>query len=343
MTSSPVPDGDARRGDTVTEPVVTTPVAVEPVVVESAVESAVDAVVDPVVDAKAEQRLRRGRWPQRLRVASVHSIWRQPAVIAAVVILVLWVLAALLAPVIAPFDPIAQSSDLYAPPSAAHWFGTDELGRDVFSRVIYGARLSLPLAVVIVTCSLTIGGLIGLLAGYLGKVADEVLMRLTDLVFAFPQIILAMAVAAVFGPSTRNAVIALIVVSWPVYARVIRSAVLSIRTSDYLASSRLLGVGPWQALRRDVLPNSVGPAVVLATLELGNAVLMLAALSFLGLGPRPPAPEWGAMIAAGSRDLSIWWASVFPGLAILTVVLAFNIVGDALRDRLDPRYARGIR
>lgn len=296
----------------------------------------------PLTDPAAERLLRRRRWPQRLRLSAVHSIWRQPAVVGAVVVLAIWVLAALLAPVIAPADPIAQSSDLYVPPSGSAWFGTDELGRDVFSRVLHGARLSLPLAVVIVGCSLAIGGLVGLLAGYLGRAVDEVLMRLTDLVFAFPQIILAMAVAAVFGPSTRNAVIALVIVSWPVYARVIRSAVLSIRTSDFLASSRLLGVGPWAALRRDVLPNSVGPAVVLATLELGNAVLMLAALSFLGLGPRPPAPEWGAMIAAGSRDLSIWWASVFPGLAILTVVLAFNIVGDALRDRLDPRYARGL-
>lgn len=297
--------------------------------------------VEQAADAKAERVLTRRRWPQRLRIRSIHSIWRQPAVIAAAGILAVWVLVAILAPVIAP-DPIAQSPDLYHPPSGAHWFGTDELGRDVFSRVVHGARLSLPLAVVIVACSLAFGGLVGLLAGYLGRVADEILMRLTDLVFAFPQIILAMAVAAVFGPSTRNAVIALIIVSWPIYARVIRSAVLSIRTSDFLASSRLLGVGPWQALRRDVIPNSVGPAVVLATLELGNAVLMLAALSFLGLGPRPPAAEWGAMIAAGSRDLSIWWVSVFPGLAILTVVLAFNVIGDALRDRLDPRYARGI-
>ncbi|GAB2985150.1 ABC transporter permease [Actinotalea caeni] len=296
----------------------------------------------PVADPAADRLLARRRWPQRLRLARVHSIWRQPAVVVAVGILAVWVVLALLAPVLTA-DPIAQSPDLYRPPSAAHWFGTDELGRDVFARVVHGARLSLPLAVVIVGCSLAIGGLVGLLAGYLGRAADEILMRLTDLVFAFPQIILAMAVAAVFGPSTRNAVLALVVVSWPIYARVIRSAVLSIRSSDFLASSRLLGVGPWQALRRDVVPNSVGPAVVLATLELGNAVLMLAALSFLGLGPRPPAPEWGAMIAAGSRDLSIWWVSVFPGLAILTVVLAFNIVGDALRDRLDPRYARGLR
>ncbi|UFU03180.1 ABC transporter permease [Ruania suaedae] len=293
-------------------------------------------------DPRVERTLGRRRWVRRLHLSQVHATWRQPSVIGAAVILLAWVLAALLAPLIAGQDPVAQSADLYEPPSGAHWFGTDELGRDVFSRVIHGARLSLPLAVIIVACALAIGGLLGLLAGYLGRGFDEVIMRVTDLVFAFPQIILAMAVAAAFGPSTRNAVLALVIVSWPVYARVIRSAVLSIRSSDFLSASRLLGVGPWQALRKDVIPNSVGPAVVLATLELGNAVLMLAALSFLGLGPRPPAPEWGAMIAAGSKDLQIWWVSVFPGLAILTVVLAFNIIGDALRDRLDPRYAKGL-
>ncbi|MBO3094433.1 ABC transporter permease [Cellulomonas dongxiuzhuiae] len=294
------------------------------------------------VDRRTARALARRTWPQRLRVPSVHGIWRQPAVVVALVIVVGWLVVAALATWIAPIDPIAQSPDMYAPPSAAHPFGTDELGRDVLSRVLHGARLSLPLAFVIVLGSLAVGGLLGLVAGYLGRVADEVIMRVTDLFFAFPQIILAMAVSAAFGPSTRNAVLALILVSWPTYTRVIRSAVLSIRGSDYLAASRMLGVGPVQALRRDVVPNSVGPAVVLATLELGNAVLMLAALSFLGLGPRPPAPEWGAMIAGGSRDLSMWWVSVFPGLAILTVVLAFNVLGDALRDRLDPRHAKGM-
>lgn len=293
-------------------------------------------------DPRVAKALARRRWPQRLRLAQVHSIWRQPSVIVAAVIVVGWVLVAILAPWLSPADPIGQSADLYQAPSGAHWFGTDELGRDVFSRVLFGARLSIPLAIVIVAAALAIGGVLGLLAGYLGKVADEVIMRITDLVFAFPQIILAMAVSAAFGPSTRNAVLALVIVSWPVYARVIRSAVLSIRSADFLSASRLLGVGPIRALRRDVLPNSVGPAVVLATLELGNAVLMLAALSFLGLGPRPPAAEWGAMIALGSKDLSIWWVSAFPGLAILSVVLAFNILGDALRDRLDPRYAKGL-
>lgn len=259
----------------------------------------------------------------------------------AVGILALWSVVAIFAPLIAPYDPLAQTAAYFAEPSAEHWFGADELGRDVLSRIIYGARLSIPLAVIIVALALTIGGTLGLLAGYVGRGVDEVLMRLTDLVFAFPAIILAMAVSAAFGPSTRNAVLALVIVSWPVYARVVRSAVLGIRSADFLHSARLLGVGPWQALRRDVVPNTVGPAVVLGSLELGNAVLMLASLSFLGLGPRPPAPEWGAMIAGGSTDLSKWWLSIFPGLAILTLVLAFNLLGDAVRDRLDPRSRTG--
>lgn len=296
----------------------------------------------PMDDAKVDRVLRRRAWIRRLRGARQgRAIWRQPVSVAALAILAGWLLVALFAPVVAPYDPLGQSADTYSPPSAAHWFGTDSLGRDVLSRVIFGARLSIPLALAIVGLALLVGGLLGLVAGYLGRFVDEALMRLTDLVFAFPQIILAMAVTAAFGPSTRNAVLALVIVSWPVYARVIRSAVLALRGEDFLSAARLLGVGPITALRRDVVPNSVGPAVVLATLELGNAVLLLAALSFLGLGPRPPAAEWGSMVAIGAQDLSMWWVSAFPGLAILTVVLAFNVLGDALRDWGDPRYAKG--
>ncbi len=298
---------------------------------------------DRIDDPKAASALAPRRWLGLRRGRPVEPgapAGRRHAgglTIAAIAILVLWVVLAIGAPAIAPYDPLAQTGPYFSPPSGAHWFGTDQLGRDILSRIIFGARLSLPLAVVIVALALAIGGGLGLLAGYIGRGVDEVLMRLTDLVFAFPQIILAMAVSAAFGPSARNAVLALVVVSWPIYARVVRSAVLSIRSSDFLHASRMLGVGPWQALRRDVVPNSVGPSVVLASLELGNAVLLLASLSFLGLGPRPPAPEWGAMIAAGSTDLSKWWVSILPGIAILSVVLAFNLLGDAVRDWLDPR------
>lgn len=290
---------------------------------------------DPADNAQARGSIFLGRrWSRRAK-----NRRKLPAPLTAIagIILVFWIVLAIFAPLIAPYDPLGQSGEYFDPPSGEHLFGTDQLGRDILSRIIYGARLSLPLAVIIVVLSLLVGGIVGLLAGYIGRAVDELLMRFTDLFFAFPQIILAMAVAAAFGPSTRNAVIALVLVSWPIYARVIRSAVLSIRTSDFLYAARLLGVGPWKTLRNDVLPNSVGPSVVLASLELGNAVLLLASLSFLGLGPRPPAPEWGAMIAAGSTDLSKWWVSILPGLAILSIVVAFNLIGDAVRDRLDPR------
>ncbi|MGY2066727.1 ABC transporter permease [Blastococcus sp. SYSU DS0619] len=293
------------------------------------------ATVTPPDDSPAPRR----RWWQARTEAG--RIWRQPVVVIALLVAAAWLVVAIAAPLLAPFDPLQQSSDVYASPGGDHLFGTDALGRDVLSRVIYGARLSIPLALTIVVCALAFGGLLGLVAGYVRGVVGEGIMRLTDLFFAFPQIILAMAVAAAFGPSTLNAVVALVIVSWPIYARVIRGAVLSIRSEDYLNASRMLGVGPVAALRRDVMPNSFGPAVVLATLELGNSMLLLAALSFLGLGPRPPAAEWGAMIALGTNDISRWWVSVFPGLAILTVVMACNIIGDALRDRFDPQSVGG--
>ena len=287
---------------------------------ELRIESSVPGVVVP----PARRRWWRGR---RFGVLT----WIALAIIAA------WLIVAAFAPWIAPRGPLQVSSDLLARPGRKYLLGADQNGRDVLSRIIHGARLSVPLSFVIVALALVVGGLLGLVAGYVGGWVDEALMRVTDLFFAFPQIILAMAVSAAFGPSTTNAVIALVVVAWPTYARVVRSAVLGIRSADYLASSRLLGVGPWTALRRDVLPNTLGPAIVLASLDLGNAVLSLAALSYLGLGPRPPAPEWGAMVASGSTDLSRWWISIFPGLAILTIVLAFNLIGDAVRDWFDPR------
>ncbi len=268
------------------------------------------------------------------------SFLRSPLVVIALVIIAGWALVTIFAPMIAPHDPLEQSEHMYEAPSSQFWFGTDALGRDVLSRVIHGARLSIPAALAIVALSLVIGGTLGLVAGYVGRIADEAIMRLADLVFAFPHIVLAMAIVAAFGPSTRNAVLALVIVSWPTYARIIRGAALTVRNADFLHAARLVGVGPIRALRRDVLPHSIAPAVVLATLEIGNAIMFLAALSFLGLGPRPPAPEWGSMIALGAQDLSKWWVSIFPGLAILTVVLALNILGDAFRDHLDP-HRRG--
>lgn len=260
-----------------------------------------------------------------------------------IVVIAVWALVAIFAPELAPHAPNNQFAPLYHPPSGAYPFGTDDLGRDVLSRVIYGARLSLPLAVLIVACSMAVGSTIGAVAGFSGGAVDAVLMRAADLVFAFPGIILALAVAAALGAQLVNAVIAVIVVSWPNYARLSRGLVLAARSSDYVTSARLLGSSRWRTLWVELRPNISGPILVLAALDVGNAVLFLSALSFLGLGAQPPTAEWGAMVSEGALQFSYWWIGLFPGLAILTVVLAFNFVGDALRDMLDPRTAQMIR
>jgi peptide/nickel transport system permease protein len=267
--------------------------------------------------------------------------WRQPLALAGAAIALAWLFVAIFAPLIAPSDPLAQGDEFFAPPSSEHLFGTDELGRDIFSRVLYGARVSLPLALLLVGLAAAIGSLAGALAGYFRSWLDGVVMRTADLVFAFPAIILAMVVTAVLGRGITNAVLALVVVAWPAYARVVRSLVLSIGESDYVYATRLLGASSRRALFKDVLPNVAGPVLVLATLDLGNAILLLSALSFLGLGAQPPTAEWGSMVATGTQYFQNWWLGTFPGLAIFTAVLAFNFLGDSLRDVLDPQTAWG--
>ena len=269
---------------------------------------------------------------------------RRPLALIGLAIVLVWTLLALLAPWVAPYDPLAQDFLLFEPPSRAHPFGTDELGRDVLSRVIYGARLSLPLAVLLVSLSILVGGALGSIAGYFRSLPDAVVMRTVDLVFAFPAIILAMVVTASLGPNVRNAVLAIVVVSWPAYARVVRGLVLSLGDSQFVQSSRLLGSSSRRTLVRDILPNLAGPVIVLGTLDLANAILLLSGLSFLGLGAQPPTPEWGSMVAVGTQNFQFWWVGMFPGLAIFTAVLAFNFLGDSLRDRFDPRgHARETR
>jgi peptide/nickel transport system permease protein len=281
------------------------------------------------------------RLPQR--GGTIRPAWRQPLALAGAAIALAWLVVAILAPLLAPFDPLEQSDALFAPPSSEHWFGTDELGRDIFSRVLYGARVSLPLALLLVGLATAIGSLLGALAGYFRSAVDGLVMRTADLVFAFPAIILAMVVTAVLGRGITNAVLALVVVAWPGYARVVRSLVLSIGESDYVYATRLLGASTRRALFKDVLPNVAGPVLVLATLDLGNAILLLSALSFLGLGAQPPTAEWGSMVATGTQYFQNWWLGTFPGLAIFTAVLAFNFLGDSLRDVLDPQTAWGSR
>ncbi|GIF23253.1 peptide/nickel transport system permease protein [Actinoplanes tereljensis] len=270
-----------------------------------------------------------------------RRVWR-PLGVTGLVVLVIWILVAALAPVLAPHDPLGQQFDRFLSPSGAHWFGTDELGRDVLSRVVYGARVTIPLSLLLVVCSLVIGAVVGAAAGYYGGWLEMLVMRTADLVFAFPAIILAMAVVAALGADLTNAVLAIVVVSWPSYARVARGLVLSSRNADYVLATRLLGASGRRSLLVDVTPNVAGPILVLATLDVGNAALLLSGLSFLGLGARPPAAEWGAMVAAGASNFDKWWLGLFPGLAILTLVLAVNFLGDTLRDMLDPRTARAV-
>jgi peptide/nickel transport system permease protein len=280
--------------------------------------------------------LRRGL-RRRLRLGPA---WTQPLAVVGAALALTWVVVAIFAPLVAPHDPLAQVYPPFQSPSGAHLFGTDELGRDVLSRVIYGSRISLPLALLLVALATTIGGVLGALAGYFRRIVDGVIMRATDLVFAFPAIILAMVVTAVLGRGLHNAVLAIVVVAWPAYARVVRGLVLSIGDSEYVQSARLLGSSARRALFTDVLPNVAGPVLVLATLDLGNAILLLSGLSFLGLGAQPPDAEWGSMVATGTQYFQYWWMGTFPGLAIFSMVLAFNFLGDSLRDAFDPQTAR---
>jgi peptide/nickel transport system permease protein len=281
--------------------------------------------------------------PRRLTVSRLPARWvrNHVAESLALAVLIAWLVLIVAAPLIAPHDPLAQDAAPLTGPSGAHWFGTDAAGRDVLSRLVYGARLSIPLGMVLVGATAVVGAVVGLLAGFFGGWIDEVLMRAADTVFAFPVIILAMAVAASLGPSLRNAVLAGVLVWWPGYARTVRSLVLGLRESEFVLANRLAGVGSIRSMIVDLLPAVLGPLLVLAMLDVGAAILLLSGLSFLGLGARPPEPEWGALLADATQYFDQWWLVVFPGLAIVTVVLAFNIIGDGLRDRLDPRLQRG--
>jgi peptide/nickel transport system permease protein len=290
----------------------------------------------PGTDAGEERLTRKDR-------AALRPAWRQPLALVGITIILTWIIIAIFAPELAPYPPNLQFAPLNVAPNHIYLFGTDELGRDVFSRVLYGARLSLPLAVLLVAVAMMIGSALGAIAGYFSGVVDSVIMRIADVVFAFPGIILALAVAAALGAQLRNAVLAVIVVSWPSYSRLSRGLVLGARSSEYVTSARLLGSSGWRTMWVELRPNIAGPIFVLAALDIGNAVLLLSGLSFLGLGAQPPTAEWGSMVSEGVQNFNSWWIGLFPGLAILTVVLAFNFLGDALRDMLDPRTARMIR
>jgi len=279
-----------------------------------------DAVTAPAMPTS--QR----RWLHRYGLAAAGAV-----------IILAWLLLALLAPWVTRYDPNAVNvAGRLLPPSAVHWFGSDALGRDAFTRVIFGARVSLFVGFVVVLAGAVFGTLLGAAAAYARGLAEEALMRLADLVFCFPPIILAMAIAAALGIGTINTMIAMLLVWWPKYARLARSLVITQRALEYVEAAQSIGFGWAHVLLRQIMPNAVGPLVVLVTLDLGNAILVFAGLSFLGLGVVPPTAEWGAMVADGRELVQQWWVATFPGIAILSVVLGFNFVGDGVRDWLDP-------
>ena len=257
-----------------------------------------------------------------------------------------FILMAIFAPLIAPYDPLQQDLiDKFAPPSREHLLGQDELGRDILSRIIYGARISLTAGLASVAIATGVGTIIGVVSGYFGRLPDSVLMRLMDVLLAFPPILLAIVIVSILGPSLTNAMLAIGIVFIPQIARVVRSAVISVRERDYIEAERALGAGNAQIVFSGVLPNSMAPLIVQSTLTLATAILDVAALSFLGLGARAPTPEWGAMLTDAFRSgfgvfVEGQHAIIFPGVAIALCVLSVNFIGDGLRDALDPRHRR---
>jgi len=245
---------------------------------------------------------------------------------------------------LAPYDPLAMDfTARFAPPSSAHWFGTDDFGRDLLSRVMYGARVSVQVAFIAVGISASAGVTLGVTAGYLGGWVDEVIMRVMDVIFAFPAVLLAITVMAVLGRGVENAMIAIAIVYAPIFARVTRGAVISVRDREFVTAARALGQSHTRIMWAHVLPNALGPIIVQTSLSLAFAILAEAALSFFGLGTQPPDPSWGRMLAEGRGFLGqAPWMGIFPGLAIMVSVLGFNLLGDGLRDVLDPRW-RGRR
>lgn len=275
---------------------------------------------------------------------SFTEIWsiarRNPVTVAGFVMIILMAVIAICAPLIAPYSPdYSNAGSALQPPSAGHLFGTDQFGEDIFSRVLFGARYDLPIALGAVGIGLTFGSAIGALAGYLGGRVDEVLMRIMDMASAFPSFILAMAVAAALGQSIPNLIAAIAVTNVPIYARLMRARLLSIRGSQYALAAVGVGNPRVRVLAVHLLPNSFAPIFVQSTLQSGYAILDAAGLSFLGLGVRIPAPEWGVMIGLGSSYIvsGEWWISFFPGLAIVLTVMSFNLIGDSLQDLLDPQ------
>lgn len=276
----------------------------------------------------------------RLALARLWSrIAASPVTLTGLAMLLVVIICVGILPSLLPFDP--NAIDLrarLAPPSWSHLFGTDEVGRDIFIRVLHGGRVSIGVALFVVMVSASVGTVIGGLSGILGGKVDTTIMRFMDVVLAVPSLVLTMALAAALGPSLVNAMIAIALVRIPTYVRLSRGQALVVRAAGYVMAARVFGARSWQLLRLHVIPNILSPVIVQATLDIGAVILMVAGLSFIGLGAQPPAAEWGAMVSAGrSFILDQWWYSAFPGLAILFTAIAFNLLGDGIRDLIDPR------
>lgn len=274
-----------------------------------------------------------------------RSILRSPLTLVGCIMLLFLILTAILAPWIAPYPEHAfgatEIKNKFRSPCLPHPFGTDELGRDIFSRVVYGGRISLQAGSVAISLALAIGIPLGLLAGYFGGIVDEIIMRTVDVFLSFPPLLLALAIAAMLGPSLTNAMVAIAIAWWPWYTRLLRGEAVSVRERDYVQAAKALGASWWRIIFRHLLPNTIVPVVIQASMDFGSVILTSASLSFLGLGAQPPLPEWGLMVStARTYFLTYWWVGTFPGLAIFLSVLAFNLVGDGLRELMDPRLRR---
>jgi peptide/nickel transport system permease protein len=296
-----------------------------------------DTRIAPLLTGGEMRRLRRqARW---VYSKDSYVLWRRnPITVAGTLIIVGLILVALVAPMLATHDPYAQIlADRLLPPSMAYLFGTDNLGRDIYSRVVYGTRLTLMIAFIVALISGPIGLVIGIVSGYLGGAVDELLMRLSDIFLAFPKLILAIAFAAALGTGLENAILAISIANWPGYARLVRAEALAVRNSDYIEAIRVLGASHLRIMVRHVTPMCLSTLIVRASLDMGTIILIAAGLGFLGLGAQPPSPEWGLMVADGRNYIvDHWWVAAMPGTAILIVVLGFNLLGDGIRDILDP-------
>lgn len=293
----------------------------------------------PVAEQEPAAQTHPSAWARLRRTRLARSFSGDPLNACGVVIVVAVIALAILGPPLAPYSPtVPDYNSMMSAPTWAHPFGTDFIGDDILSRVLAGARLSLGAAAAVLSLSVSIGLVLGAVAGFAGGLVDEVIMRVTDMFLAFPTLILALAVATTLGSGLGSAIVALGISFWPIYARLLRGQVLSVKGRDFVEAGRALGASPLGLMRRHILPNALTAIVIQVSIDMGGALLAVSSLSFIGLGAQPPSPEWGAMIAAGQEYLrSAWWIGVSPGLAVTVAVLGFNLTGDWLRDALDPR------